>query len=259
MMTMLEETSETRAASSIVHDVSVAAAVGRGTLPRRLCIAFTEGMGAQRAALSLLPGLDHWQLLHATDESALLGEAMQFTLADGPSINAALEMRPVLVSGLQNRDSCAGSRLADEVPDVEQVLALPLNERRTPIGVMSLYYTRPTRVTVPHLAQAQRAVGVALDALLRWRRVHASSGCQRPVWKSDTRAARWHRIHRAAGCVAACEECSTAEALAWLQAVSARDGLSLLEVADSLLQPSAEEERGLGRQGSRVAETVCRA
>ncbi|WEO93037.1 GAF and ANTAR domain-containing protein [Streptomyces sp. FXJ1.172] len=256
---MLEETSETPETPSIVHDVSVAAAVGRGTLPRRLCIAFAEGMGAQRAALSLLPSLDHWQLLHATDESALLGEAVQFTLADGPSINAALEMRPVLVSGLQNRRSTAGSHMADEVPDVQQVLALPLNERRTPIGVMSLYYTRSTQVTVLQLGQAQRAAGVALDALLRWRRVHASSDSQRPVWKSDTRAARWHRIHQAAGLVAACEDCSRAEALAWLQAVSARDGLSLLEVADSLLQPSSEDEPGLRRQGSRAAETVCRA
>ncbi|AKJ09558.1 hypothetical protein ABB07_05855 [Streptomyces incarnatus] len=256
---MLEETSETREAPSIVHDVSIAAAVGRGALPRRLCTAFTAGMGAQRAALSLLPSLDHWQLLCATDESALLGEAVQFTRAVGPSINAALEMRPVLVSGLQNSHSSAGSHLADEVPDVEQVLALPLNERRTPIGVMSLYYTRPKQVTVPQLAQAQRAADVALDALLRWRRVHASSGCRRPVWKSDTRAARWHRIHRAAGCVAAREDCSTAEALAWLQAVSARDGLSLLEVADGLLQPSADEELGLRRQGSRPTETERRA
>ncbi|MFF7755305.1 ANTAR domain-containing protein [Streptomyces sp. NPDC007971] len=73
------------------------------------------------------------------------------------------------------------------------------------------------------------------------------------------RAARWHRIHQAAGCVAAREDCSTAEALAWLQAVSARDGLSLLEVADGLLQPSTESELGLPRQDDRATETVCRA
>ncbi|MEU0599951.1 GAF domain-containing protein [Streptomyces sp. NPDC006393] len=255
-MTMLEAPPET---TSIVHDVSVAAAVGRGSLPRRLCTAFTQGMGAQRAALSLLPSLDHWQLLHATDESALLGEALQFTLADGPSINAALEMRPVLVSGLRRRQSGASSYLADEVPDVQQVLALPMSESRTPIGVMSLYYTQPAQVTPPQIAQAQRAAEVALDALLRWRHVHASTGCQRPVWKTDVRAARWHRIHQAAECVAACEGCSTAEALAWLQAVSARDGLSLLKAADGLLQPSTDSQIGLPRQDSRPAETVCRA
>ncbi|MFB7502043.1 ANTAR domain-containing protein [Streptomyces broussonetiae] len=253
---MLEEAPET---TSIVHDVSVAAAVGRGTLPRRLCTAFTQGMGAQRAALSLLPSLDHWQLLHATDESALLGEAVQFTLADGPSINAALEMRPVLMSRLQDRHSSADSHLAGEVPDVHQVLALPMNERRTPIGVMSLYYTQRARVAPSQIAQAQCAAEVALDALLRWRQVHASAGSQRPVWQTDVRAARWHRIHQAAGCVAACEGCSKAEALAWLQAVSARDGLSLLEVADGLLQPRTEPELELPRQDSRAAETVCRA
>lgn len=253
-MTMLEETPET---TSIVHDVSVAAAVGRGALPRRLCTAFAQGMGAQRAALSLLPSVDHWQLLYASDESALLGEAVQFTLADGPSINAALEMRPVLVSGLQNHHR-AGQQLADEVPDVQQVLALPLNERRTPIGVVCLYYTQPAHVTEPQIAHAQRAADVALDALLRWRHVHASTGCRHPVWTTDTRAARWHRIHQAAGCVAARQDCTAADGLAWLQAVSAREGLSLLDVADGLLQPRAEEEVAQHRPGSR-AEAVCPA
>ncbi|WP_217215189.1 GAF domain-containing protein [Streptomyces sp. AC550_RSS872] len=228
---MLEETPET---SSIVHDVSVAAAVGRGTLPRRLCTAFAEGMGAQRAALSLLPSLNRWQLLHATDESALLGEAVQFTLADGPSINAALEMRPVLFSGLQ-----------------DQVLALPLNERRTPIGVMCLYYTQPAQVTGSHIEYAQHAADVALDALLRWRQVHASTGCQRPVWTTDTRAARWHRIHQAAERVAGCEGCSTEDALAWLRAVSARDGLSLLDTADGLLQPKPAPQEEVAQQRQR--------
>ncbi|WP_158751519.1 GAF and ANTAR domain-containing protein [Streptomyces bicolor] len=247
---MLEETPET---SSIVHDVSVAAAVGRGTLPRRLCTAFADGMGAQRAALSLLPSLDRWQLLHATDEAALLGEAVQFTLADGPSINAALEMRPVLASGLQDHHASAGRHLVDEVSDVEQVLALPLNERRTPIGVMCLYYTHPAQVTGPHIEHAQHAAGVALDALLRWRQVHASTGCRRPVWTTDTRAARWHRIHQAAERVAARGGCSAADALAWLQAVSARDGLSLLDVADGLLQPepAPQEEVALQRRRHR--------
>ncbi len=224
--------------------LEVAAAVGRSALPRRICTAFTQGLGAQRAALSLLPSLDHWQLLHATDESALLGEAVQFTVADGPSVTAALEMRPVFVPDLQSRHRSTGPDLAEELPDVVQVLALPLNACRTPIGVMCLYYTQPTQLTGQHRDDAQRAADVALDALLRWRPVHASTGCERPVWTTDTRAARWRRIHQAAGCLAAREGCSAPEALAWLQTVSARDGLSLLAVADGLLQPSScnEEE-----------------
>lgn len=250
---MLEET------PSIVHDVSVAAAVGRSALPRRICTAFTHGTGAQRAALSLLPSLDQWQLLHATDESALVGEAVQFTSADGPSVNAALEMRPVFVSDVQSHRRRTDPDLAKELPDVEQILALPLHACRTPVGVICLYNTQLAQLTARHLDDAQRAADVAVDALLRWRPVHAAdTGCERPVWTTDTRAARWRRIHRAVGCVAAREGCCAAEALAWLRAVSAREGLSLLDVADAILQPHDDEDLVLSRRGGRDAEAVRR-
>ncbi|MCX4820937.1 GAF and ANTAR domain-containing protein [Streptomyces sp. NBC_01142] len=240
---MLEES------TSIVHDVSVAAAVGRRALPHRLCTAFRQSLGAQRAALSLLPRLEHWQLLHATDEPALQGEAAQFTLADGPSVSAALEMRPVFVPDLRDYHCRTGPRLSEELPDVQHVLALPLYARHTPIGVICLYYAERTEVTDTHITHAQSAAGLALEALLRWRPVHASTGCHRPVWTTDTRAARWERIHQAAGYVAVREDCAVAEALAWLQAVSARDGLSLLDVADAVLQPSHTHREAAGLEG----------
>ncbi|MFG2651832.1 GAF domain-containing protein [Streptomyces sp. NPDC048436] len=223
---------------SIVHDVSVAAAVGRKALPNRLCTAFTQSLGAQRAALSWLPRLEHWQLLHATDESALQAEAAQFTRADGPSVSAALGMRPVFVPDLRDYPCRTGPPLTEELPGTRRVLALPLHDRDTPVGVMCLYYTEHSHVTADHITHAERAAALALDALLRWRPVHANPGRRRPVWTTSTRAARWERIHRAADYVAAREDCPVTEGLAWLQEVSSRDGLSLLDVADTVLQPS---------------------
>ncbi|MFI9742419.1 GAF domain-containing protein [Streptomyces sp. NPDC052494] len=247
---VLEET------ASIVHDVSVAAAVGRRALPHRLCTAFTQSLGAQGAALSLLPRLEHWQLLHATDESALRAEAAQFTLADGPSVSAALEMRPVFVRDLRNYPRRTGSCLSEELPGTQQMLALPLHSRHMPVGVICLYYTERTRVTDAHIAHALGAAGLALEALLRWRPVHASTACQRPVWATDTRAARWERIHQAAGYVAAREDCVAAEGLAWLQEVSARDGLSLLDVADTVLQRSHTQQESPALEDALPARTV---
>ncbi|MGW7272757.1 GAF domain-containing protein [Streptomyces sp. NPDC054864] len=230
---------------SIVHDVSVAAAVGRHALPNRLCTAFTQSLGAQRAALSWMPRLEDWQLLHATDEPALQAEAAQFTRADGPSVSAALGMQPVFVPDLRDYPCRTGPPLAEELPGTRRVLALPLHDRRTPLGVLCLYYTEHTDVTSRHITHAQRAVNLALDALLRWRPVHdAGSGCRRPVWTTSTRAARWERIHQAADYVAARQECPVAEGLAWLQEVSARDGHSLLDVADTVLQPSLAHHDG---------------
>ncbi|MFF7178563.1 GAF domain-containing protein [Streptomyces sp. NPDC008121] len=221
-----------------MHDVSVAAAVGRRALPSRLCAAFIQSLGAQRATLSLLPRVEHWQLLHATDESALRAEAAQFTRADGPSVSAALEMRPVYVPDVRDHPCPAGADPADGFLDVRHALALPLHIRDTPVGVICLYYTEPAPVTDVRITHAERAADVALEALLRWRAVHASSRRGRPVWTTDTRAARWERIHQAAGYVAAREDCAAADGLARLQEVSVRDGVSLLDVADTVLQPS---------------------
>ncbi|MGW7088400.1 GAF domain-containing protein [Streptomyces sp. NPDC054871] len=238
---------------SIVHDVSVAAAVGRRALPNRLCTAFTESLGAQRAALSWLPRLEHWQLLHATDEPALQAEAAQFTRADGPSVSAALGMQPVFVPDLRDYPCRTGPPLSAELPGTRRVLALPLHDGHTPLGVLCLYYTERADVTSSHIIHAQRAAALALDALLRWRPVHdaAGTGCRRPVWTTSTRAARWERIHQAADYVAARQECAVAEGLAWLQEVSARDRLSLLDVADTVLQPSHahHEDESEGRSG----------
>lgn len=237
---------------SIMHDVSVAAAVGRRALPNRLCTAFTQSLGAQRAALSWLPRLEHWQLLHATDEPALQAEAAQFTRADGPSVSAALGMQPVFVPDLRDYPCRSGPPLSEELPGTRRVLALPLHAGYTPVGVLCLYYTERADVTSDHITQAQRAAALALEALLRWRPVHdAHSGCRRPVWTTSTRAARWERIHQAADYVAAREECAVAEGLAWLQEVSARDGLSLLDVADTVLQPprAHHDDAPEGRSG----------
>ncbi|MFE6164757.1 GAF domain-containing protein [Streptomyces sp. NPDC056486] len=245
---------------SIVHDVSVAAAVGRRALPNRLCTAFRQSLGARRAALSWLPRLEHWQLLHATDEPALQAEAAQFTRADGPSVSAALGMRPVFVPDLRDYPCRTGTPLSDELPGTRRVLALPLHARHTPVGVLCLYYSERTEVTPTHITHAQRAAGLALEALMRWRPVHAGTGCRRPMWTTSTRAARWERIHQAADHVAARQDCAVAEGLAWLQGVSARDGLSLLDVADTVLQPSHvrhadESEEGSGRE--RVGGSVA--
>ncbi|WP_435971953.1 GAF and ANTAR domain-containing protein [Streptomyces sp. Qhu_M48] len=223
---------------SIVPDISIAAAVGRRALPNRLCAAFTRSLGAQGATLSLLPRVEHWQLLHATDESALQAEAAQFARAQGPSVSAALEMRPVYVPDLLDPPRGWGPGPSEEFPGTRPVLALPLHTPHTPIGVICLYFTESARVTDTHITQAQSAAGLALEALLRWRPVHAGADSRRPLWATDTRAARWERIHQAAGYVAAQEDCAASEGLARLQEVSSRDGQSLLDVADSVLQPS---------------------
>ncbi|WP_425825667.1 GAF domain-containing protein [Streptomyces fractus] len=224
---------------SIVHDVSLAAAVGRRALPIRLCTAFARTLGAQHATMSLFPCLEQWQLLYASDEGALRAEAAQFAHADGPSVSAALETRTVFVPEVHgDNDRSHAPSWTDDLPGVRHVLALALHREFRPVGVISLYFTRPTHLTAAHIAEAEQAAAVAREELLRWRPAHADPAGPQPVWATDTRAARWERIHRAAGYVAAREDCPVGEALTWLQTASTRGGQSLLDTCDLILQPA---------------------
>ncbi|MGW0686134.1 GAF domain-containing protein [Streptomyces sp. NPDC002754] len=224
---------------SIVHDVSLAAAVGRRALPTRLCTAFARSLGAQHATMSLFPCLEQWQLLYASDEVALRAEAAQFTHAEGPSVSAALEARTVFVPEVHDHDDRSHAPYwSDDLPGVRHVLALPLHREFRPVGVICLYFTRPTRLTAAHIAEAEQAAVLAREELLRWRPAHANPAGPEPVWATDTRAARWERIHRAAGYVAAREDCAVGDALAWLQTASARQRQSLLDTCDLVLQPA---------------------
>lgn len=234
---------------SIVHEVSLAAAVGRRALPRRLCTAFARSLGAQHATMSLLPRLEQWQLLHASDEAALRVEAAQFAHADGPSVDAAMGAamgaRSVFVSEDVAEDGPGepGPRWCDALPDLRSALALALHRHGRPVGVICLYFTRTTTVTAAHIAEAERAATLAREELLRWRPVHACAAGAQPVWATDTRAARWKRIHQAAGCLAAREDCDVDEALAWLRATSTRRRQSLLDTCDLILQPVTARSR----------------
>ncbi|MGD6741411.1 GAF domain-containing protein [Streptomyces sp. BH106] len=224
---------------SIVHDVSLAAAVGRRALPMRLCTAFAESLGAQHVTMSLLPCLEQWQLLYANDEGALQAEAAQFAHGEGPSVDAALGARTAFIPDVHHTDNGRRTRprrWSDELPALRHVLALPLHRKHGPLGVICLYYTHSAPPTPAQIAEAERATPLAGAELLRWRPLHADG--PEPVWATDTRAARWERVHRAAGYVAAREDCPVGEALTWLRTTSLRRHQSLLDTCDHVLQPA---------------------
>ncbi|MFD7297812.1 GAF domain-containing protein [Streptomyces sp. NPDC059897] len=238
---------------SIVHDVSLAAAVGRRALPMRLCTAFAESLGAQHVTMSLLPSLEQWQLLYASDEYALRAEAAQFSHAEGPSVDAALATRTVCVPDVHGHVRRARLRRSwtEDLPALRHVLALPLHRQRQRLGVLCLYYTHSAPPAPAHIAEAEQATAIAREEILRWRPVHADAGGPEPVWATDTRAARWERVHRAAGYVAAREDCPVGEALTWLRVTALRRHQSLLDTCDHILQP-AGARAGVPRQATLI-------
>lgn len=76
----------------------------------------------------------------ATTPLALHGEEGQFTLGDGPTVTASAEGRTVLVPDVLGEVWQLTAPLADRLPGVRTVLALPLGRRKHQLGVITLYF-----------------------------------------------------------------------------------------------------------------------
>jgi hypothetical protein len=71
-------------------------------LARTICEACVNGLNIDGASISVLTVTDARETLSATNRTAQLLEDLQFTLNDGPCVEAALTGDPVLVPDVQD-------------------------------------------------------------------------------------------------------------------------------------------------------------
>ena len=116
-------------------------------LAMRICRACVDGLGVDGAAISLLTASVGRQTLAATDETADLLEDLQFTLNEGPCMQAARTGHPVSVADLQHSSEVAhwpmfAAAVIERSP-VPAVFALPLQWGAVNLGVVDLYRREP--------------------------------------------------------------------------------------------------------------------
>ncbi|WP_179382379.1 GAF and ANTAR domain-containing protein [Streptomyces sp. SA15] len=200
-------------------------------MPARLCETFQQALGADGVTVSLLPHTERWQLLHATTPFALHGEEGQFTLGDGPTVTASADGRTVLVPDVQGDVWQLTAPLAERLPGVRTVLALPLARRNLQLGVITLYFARPHALAHEQVEYAQHAAQLAVAPFLR---------AQEAVLAEDdgngpTPVEPWTTVYQAVGVLAARLGCPVHDALDLLRARSFTQSQSLPEVAADLL------------------------
>lgn len=115
-------------------------------LADRLCQAVVRVTGVQGSAISVYLGADLAIPIGASDLAATMGEALQFTVREGPCFSAYAQQQPVLVPDLRS-DSTAWSawptyadQLLQHTP-YQGVFAYPLLKRGLAMGSLSLYRT----------------------------------------------------------------------------------------------------------------------
>ena len=132
-------------------------------LPRRLCLALDQVLEARGSVLVLMAHLSHHRVLAASDtHTARLGE-LEFSLGEGPGLDAVARCTPVRVGDLAGDDGDRWPALAVTVADVglpvRAVFAFPLQLSGVSFGVLEVHRDRPGDLDETDAANGRIATG----------------------------------------------------------------------------------------------------
>ena len=168
-------------------------------------------------------------LVHATDPVARSVAELQFTLGEGPSVDAAASGAPVLVGDLADRGNGKDARwpgLLDEILglDVRAFFAFPIRVGEVSLGTLDLYRRRPGVFSSDQVDVAWSAVDAIGSDLLQ----------SDP--RTDGDGSYPLSVHRAAGMVMIQLGTSIDDALVRLRATAYLDAIPITQLALDVLE-----------------------
>jgi GAF domain len=203
--------------SAALLSAAVAGSADVTELPLRLLQACADALPVSGVGLALMTERGPAGTFAATDGPATELEELQFTLGEGPCVDASQTGRPVLQPDLaatapQRWPAFAGGALA---AGIRAVFALPLRVGAIRLGVLDLYRDTPGGLSAEELTEALSYSDAATLLLLNLQAGSLGAG---PPWPPipvlDDRA----EVHQATGVVAVHAGVSLAEALLLLRA-----------------------------------------
>jgi GAF domain/ANTAR domain len=192
------------------------------------CVRLVDVTGA---GLSLMNGADRGESRYATDEVGTRIEEAQFTLGEGPSLDAFRSAMPVLVAELGAVSSHRRWPLfapAALEAGVQAVFAFPLRAGAVRLGALVLHRTWPEPLTSEQMSDALVVTDVILSLLLdELTSVPPGPGQLR----GEEIMLRGAEIHQATGMVSAQLDVTVEEALVRLRAHAFARELPIADVA----------------------------
>ncbi len=203
-----------------------------GDVAERICQACVRGLGVDGAAISLLTDSPSRETVCATDATAATIEELQYTLGEGPCVEAATTGRPVLVPEMGAdggiRWPIFVAAVAEQAP-VGALFALPLQLGTINLGVVDLYRIASGSMNVAELREARRAADVAALMLLGLG-ADADGG----QWLDSSWCGR-AEVHQATGMMLVQLGTGAQEAFARLRGYAFSNGRPLGEVAHDVV------------------------
>lgn len=212
--------------------LAAGAADRRGsTLPAVLCKACAAGLPVTGVGLILMNDQGPAGLAAATDGPASTMEELQFTLGEGPCVDASVGGRPVLQPELRKTGPSRWPGFGPAAVDagIEAIFAFPLQVGSIRLGVLDLYRDVPGTLSDLELAEALAFADAATRVLLHLQDQMPLDAGLHP----DLVGGAHHRpeVHQATGMISVQADVGLTEALLLLRARAYSSERSIVDVA----------------------------
>lgn len=211
--------------------------VGRGAFgleTKRLCEVCAEVTGVSGAGIMLMSGDVPKGVICSTDQVSKLIEDLQFTLGEGPCVDAYSHDRPVFEPDLTR--PAVPRWTAFSVPaiaaGVRAVFGFPLQVGAVRLGALNLYRDQPGALSDDQHADALVMADVSAAAVLMMQ-AHAPPG--KLAIELETGSDFRYVVHQAAGMIAAQLDVTIAQAMIRLRGYSFSHDRPVTEVAQDVV------------------------
>jgi hypothetical protein len=201
------------------------------SLPQRLCVAAAERLDVTGVGMALMSERGHEGVLGATDGAAHLMEELQFTLGEGPCVDASSQGQPVFQPDLARTGPRRWPGFGPAVLDagVRAIFAFPLHVGAIRLGVLDLYRDRPGNLDDDEIATALAHADAAVLLLLHLQEQMGGTVELHPEL-FDGFGSR-PEVHQATGIISVRAGVALAEALLLLRAHAFASERPILDVA----------------------------
>jgi hypothetical protein len=205
-----------------------AAAQGHPVSLSDVCAVAVEAASVDGAALSVVTRVDRRSVVHATDEVARQLDDQQFSLGEGPCVEAWSSGEMVL-AGTVSAERWPLFTPAALAAGIRAVFGFPLQMGAIRLGTLGLYRARPGTLSIERLADTLTLCGAAVAMMLTATN-HTANGAQ-PAWLPGAPGGGKLEVYQATGMVAVQLGVGLEDAFAALRARAFAQGIPLPEIA----------------------------
>lgn len=223
--------------SSVLED-----ATGSTDVPHRLVMAATQALPVTGVGLALMTDAGPAGTVAISDGPAATMEELQFSLGEGPCIDASTTGRPVLQPDLGSSGAGRWPGFTAGALDagIRAVFALPLRLGGIKLGVLDLYRDHAGELSPGELAEALSFADAATTLLLQLQAEASVDGSGvRGIEVIEDRA----EVHQATGKVSVQLGSDMAEALLRLRARAYASERPILELSRDVLDGTVRFDR----------------